>query len=88
MHTVQSHNTNKYLLLASFALSVRQVMDRVFLPFMGQARGLRKKTRTEETKLIRCLLYGFVAYSRKGTHSFDVFTELEVRPATYGPEIA
>ena len=36
------------------------------------------------------LLYGFVVYSGKGTKSFDVSTgdqELEVRTATYGPEI-
>ena len=36
------------------------------------------------------LLYGFINYSRKGTKSFDVLTsyqELEVRTATYGPEV-
>ena len=35
--------SNKYLLLATFARSVRQVMDRVvFLPFMAQARSARR----------------------------------------------
>ena len=46
--------------------------------------------RTEQTRLIRCLLHGFVDYSGKRTKSFDVLTrdqELEVRTATYGPEI-
>ena len=39
---------------------------------------------------IRCLSYGFVDYSGKRTKSFDILTsdqELEVRTATYGPEI-
>ena len=42
--------------------------------------------RTEQTRLIRCLLCGFVVYSGKGTKSFDVLTgdqEPEVRTATY-----
>ena len=50
----------------------------------------RKKTRTEQTRLTRCLLYGFVDYYRKGTKSFDVLAgnqELEVRTATNRPEI-
>ena len=37
-----------------------------------------------------CLLYGLVDYSGKRTKSFEVLTsdlELEVRTATYGPEI-
>ena len=45
---------------------------------------------TEQTSLIRCLLYGFVDYSWKGTKSFDVLTgdqELQVRTATFRPEI-
>ena len=43
---------------------------------------------TEQARLIRCLLYGFVNYSGQRTKSFDVLTsdqELEVR--TYVPEI-
>ena len=46
--------------------------------------------RTEQTRLIRCLLYGFVDYSGKRTKLFDVLTSdqgLKVRTATYGPEI-
>ena len=46
--------------------------------------------RPEQTRLRRCLLYGFVYYSGKGTKSFDVLTgdqELEVCTVTYGPEI-
>ena len=46
--------------------------------------------RTEQTRLIRCLLYGFTDYSGKRTKSFYVVTcdqEPEVRTATYGPEI-
>ena len=48
-----------YLLLASFARSVRQVMNRVFfLPFMAQARSARAmKTRKEKTR-IHNLPYG------------------------------
>ena len=63
---------------------MQQVMDRVFLlPFMAQAQSaramkIRKEenedpylaVRTEQTRLIRCLLYqlcGFVDYSGKGT---------------------
>ena len=45
---------------------------------------------TKQTRLIRCLLYGLVDYSGKGTKSFDVLTgdqELEVCTATYAPEI-
>ena len=41
--------------------------------------------RTEQTRLIRCLLYRFVDYPWKGTESFVVSTsdqELEVRTAT------
>ena len=37
-----------------------------------------------------CLLYGFVDNSGKGTNLFEVLTddcELEVRTATYGPEV-
>ena len=44
----------------------------------------------EQTRLIRCLLYGFVDYFGKRTKSFNVLTsdqELEVRTASYGPEI-
>ena len=37
--------------------------------------------------LVRCLLYGFVDFSGKGTNSFDVLTELEVRTAAYRPGI-
>ena len=47
-------------------------------------------TRTEQTRLRRCFLYGFVDYSGKGTKLFDVLAgdqEPEVRTATYGPEI-
>ena len=46
--------------------------------------------RTEQTRLIRCLLYGFIDYSGKRTKLFDVLTSdqgLKVRTATYGPEI-
>ena len=47
--------------------------------------------RTEQTRLVRCLLYGFVDYSSgKRVKSFEVLTgdqELEVRKATYGLEI-
>ena len=51
--------SNIYLLLASFARSVRQVMDRVFfLPFMAQTRSARAmKTRKEKTR-IHNLPYG------------------------------
>ena len=46
------------------------------------------KIQTEQTMLIRCLLYGFVDYSGKGTKSFDVLTgDREVRTATYQPGI-
>ena len=41
-------------------------------------------------RLIRCLLYGFVNYYRKGTKLFDILTddkELEVRKVAYGLEI-
>ena len=76
-------------------------MDRNFsISFKAQARSARAmKTRkekkrgsitslrTEQARLIRCFLYGFVEYSGKGTNSFEVLTELEVRTATYGPEI-
>ena len=44
----------------------------------------------DQTRLIRCLLYGFVDYFGKRTKSFNVLTsdqELEVRAASYGPEI-
>ena len=63
---------------------------------MAQARSARAmKTRKEKTRihnlpygpkktrLIRCLLYGFVDYSGFET----VIERLEVRTATYGPEI-
>ena len=66
------------------ARPVRQVMDRDFsLPFMAQARKQGNKegknedpylaVRTEQTRLIRCLLYGSV-------DNYD--RELEVRTAT------
>ena len=45
---------------------------------------------TEQTRLRRCLLYGFGDYCGKGTKLFDVLTgdqELEVHPANYGSEI-
>ena len=70
---------------------------------MAQARSARARkqgrkknedprlvVRTEQTRLVRCLLYDFVDYSGKRTKSFDVLRsdqELEVRTATYGPEI-
>ena len=41
-------------------------------------------------RLIKCLLYGFVDYSGKGTKSFDVLMsgqELEVHTATCRHEI-
>ena len=41
-------------------------------------------------RLIKCLLCGFVDYSRKRTKSFDVFSsdqELDVSTATDRPEI-
>ena len=64
----------------AWAMKTRNEKTRIYnLPY-----GLRK------TKLTRCLLYGFVHYSRKRTKYFDVLTgdqELEVRTATYGPEI-
>ena len=67
---------NKYLLLASFARSVRQVWTEFFPSFYGPSAkraGHENKegknedpyfaVRTEQTRLIRCLLYGFVHYS-------------------------
>ena len=45
---------------------------------------------TEQMRLIKYLLYGFVDYFSKRTKSFDVWTsdqELEVRTATNGLEI-
>ena len=56
----------------------------------GKNKDLELAIQTDQTKLIRCLLYGFVDYSQKGTKSFDVVTgdqELVVRTATYRPEI-
>ena len=87
-------NTLKYntYLLISFARSVRQVMDRVyFLHFMktgkeGKNEDPQLAARTEQTRLVRCLLYGFVDYSGKGTKSSDILAgdqELEVRTAGY-----
>ena len=63
-----------------------QVKDRIFsLYFMAQARSEKKKektrVRTDQTRLIRCLLHGFVDYSGKRPKPFDVFTgdqQLEV----------
>ena len=46
--------------------------------------------RTEQTRLIRSLLHGFVDNSGKRTKPFEVLVgdqELLVRTATYGPEI-
>ena len=73
-----------------------------FFPSAQAMKARKEKTRiptvynkfavqTEQMRLIRCLLYGFVDYnSGKRMKSFDVLTgdqELEVRMATYGPEI-
>ena len=33
---------------------------------------LKVAVQTEQTRLIRCLLYDFIDYSGKGTKSFDV----------------
>ena len=57
----------------------------------GRKRGsiTCRRDRANETNTVRCLLFGFV-YSGKRTKSFDVLTsdqEVEVRTATYGPEI-
>ena len=49
----------------------------------GKNEDPKLAVRTEQTRLIRCLLYGFVDYS-----NFEkVYRELEVRTATYGPGI-
>ena len=62
----------KYLLLAECEVRTASYGPSFFLPFMVQARSARamktrkEKTRihvTEQTRLIRCLLYGFVDYS-------------------------
>ena len=73
-----------------------------FFPSAQAMKTRKEKTRThtvynkfavqtEQMRLIRCLLYGFVDYnSGKRMKSFDVLTgdqELEVRMATYGSEI-
>ena len=61
----------------------------IYIPLTSRVRGPYGKW-TEQTMLIRCLLYGFVDYSGKGTKSFDVLTgdrELKVRTATYQPGI-
>ena len=89
------------LLLASFARSVRQVMDRHFpLPFMAQARArgpctkTRKEkklaVRTEQTKLVRLFIISLCWLFRERDEIVWRFTsdqELEIRVATYGPEL-
>ena len=85
-----------YLLLESLARSVRQVMEQVFPPsFYGIIMEVLKKgvsVCTDQTRTIRCLLYGFVDYYGKRTKSFDVLTsdqrdqEFDVGTATYGPD--
>ena len=75
-------------------------MDQVFSSFYGsnaKCAGYENKegknedpqlaVRSEQMRLIRCVLYGFVNYSGKGTNSFDLLREPEVCTATYGPEI-
>ena len=46
-----------YLLLAECEVCTASYGPSFFLPFMAQARS------AEQTRLIRCLLYGFVDYS-------------------------
>ena len=81
---------SSYLLLAECEVRTASYGPSFFLPFMAQARSARAmKTRKEKTRihnltrLIRCLLYGFVDYF--GFEKVD--RELEVRTATYGPGI-
>ena len=53
-------------------------------------RGSTTCSRTKQTRLIRCLLYGFVDYSGKITKLSDVVTcdrEMKVCKATYEPQI-
>ena len=90
----------KYLLLAE--CEVRTASCRQFFPsFLGPSakraghenkeenEDLKLAVRTEQTRLMICLLYGFLDYSEKGTKLFDSLIsdqELGVRTATYGPE--
>ena len=56
----------------------------------GKSEDPQLAARTEQKKLIRCLLFGFFDYSGKTRKSFDVLTsdqQLEVHMATHGPEI-
>ena len=70
------YTSNTYLLLAECEVRTASYGPSVFLPFMAQARSApAMKTRkeknedpqlavqTEQTRLKRCLLYGFVDYS-------------------------
>ena len=63
-------------------------MDRVFSFLCAWAMKTRKEklaVRTEQTRLIRCLLYVFADYF--GFEKVIKKQELEVRTATYGPGI-
>ena len=67
---------------------MRQVMNQFFsFPLWpkrgGETEDSQVAVRTEQTRLIRCLLYGFVDY-----YGFEMGDrELEVRTATYVPGI-
>ena len=55
-----------------------------------KTRGSITCRKTEQTRLIRCLLYGFVDYFQEKNEIIRVLTsdqELEVRTASYEPEI-
>ena len=65
-------NSCKYLLLAECEVRTASYGPSFFLPFMAQARRKTRKEKTRiqnllygpsKTRLIRCLLYGFVNYS-------------------------
>ena len=61
-NNISSSNNTKYLLLTSFARTVSYGPDS-FSILMAQARSARStwknNVRIEQTRLIRCLLYGF-----------------------------
>ena len=84
------NRTYTYLLLAECSVRTASYGPRFLLPFMTQARSAqamktrKEKTRTartEQTRLVRCLLYGFVDYSEKVIEiyrSVRLLTDLEL----------
>ena len=57
----------------------------IYTPLISRVRGAQLAVQIEQTRLRRCLLYGFVDDSGTGTKSFDVLTgELSRARCPYG----